>query len=70
MSSAPVELGLEERLAGLRRDEQRHRAESTQEAQVEVVAGRIEEFRAAVAQGLERATFAQKRALRKCQLIT
>src|SRR5438270_1915449 len=54
---------LEERLAGLRRDEQRHRAESSREAQVEVVAGRIEEFRAAVAQGLEHATFAQKRAL-------
>jgi site-specific DNA recombinase len=54
---------LEERLAGLRRDEQRHRAESTQDAQVEIVAGRIEEFRAAVAHGLEHATFAQKRAL-------
>jgi len=54
---------LEERLAGLRRDEQRHQAESTQAAQAEVVAGRIEEFRAAIARGLERATFAQKRAL-------
>jgi site-specific DNA recombinase len=56
-------LRLEERAAALRREEQRHLAEGAQVQQLEIVAEHLEAFRAAVASGLEHATFAQQRAL-------
>ena len=54
---------LEQRLAVLRREEQRAAAEAAREEQVRDLVNRIEAFRAALATGLERATFDQRRAL-------
>lgn len=54
---------LEDRLVELQREEQRLAAESVREDQLRIVAARVEEFRAAVARGLDQADFAQRRAL-------
>jgi site-specific DNA recombinase len=54
---------LEQRLAELRREEQRAAAEAVRDGQVRDLASRIEAFRAALAAGLGRATFDQRRAL-------
>ncbi len=54
---------LEERLAVLRREEQQLLAQAVQESQLAAIAGRLEEFRTAIAQGLEQASFAQKRTI-------
>ena len=54
---------LEERLATLRQDEQRLAAEATRAEQGQAVAARLEDFRAAIASGLERASQEERRAL-------
>jgi len=55
--------GLEECLAELDRELQRLKAESMQAEQIQVLAARIEEFRAAIAQRLAAAPFELRRAL-------
>jgi site-specific DNA recombinase len=52
---------LEARLTELAREEQRLAAEADQEAQFETLAARAEEFRAAIARGLDDAPFALRR---------
>jgi site-specific DNA recombinase len=54
---------LQERAAALRREEQRLAADAVHDTGVDRLIERVEEFRAAVGAGLERATFAQRRAL-------
>ncbi len=54
---------LEERLEAVRREEQQLIAEGVQDDQLQGIAGQVEAFRARVAQGLERATFAERRRL-------
>ena len=54
---------LEERLATLQQDEQRLAAEATRAEQGQAVAARLEDFRAAIASGLERASQEERRAL-------
>ncbi len=54
---------LEIRLAEVIRDDQVLEAETVQRDHLQNVAARVEDFRAAVADGLERASFAQRRAL-------
>jgi site-specific DNA recombinase len=54
---------LETRLAELVRDEQALEAETVQREHLQTLAGRAEDFRAAIAEGLEHAGFAQRRAL-------
>ena len=54
---------LEERLEALRREEQQLIAEGVKDDQLRHIASQAEAFRARVAQGLERATFAERRML-------
>jgi site-specific DNA recombinase len=54
---------LEEKLEGLRRQEQRLSAEAVREDRLKAVAMNMEGFRAAIARGLDRMDFAQRRAL-------
>jgi len=55
--------GLNARLSDLAREEQQLAASAEQQAQVAVLAGRVEDFRASIAQELERAAFARRREL-------
>lgn len=54
---------LEQRLTELKKAEQQLAAEETRERQFEAIVTKVDEFRVAVARGLEHASFAQKRAL-------
>ena len=54
---------LEERQEALRREEQQLIAEGIKDDQLQGIAGQVEAFRARVAQGLERATFEERRRL-------
>lgn len=54
---------LEEKLEGLRRQEQQLLAETLQEDRMRAVALNMEEFRAAIARGLDQMDFTQRRAL-------
>jgi site-specific DNA recombinase len=54
---------LEDKLEGLRRQEQHLSAEAIQEDRLKTVALNMEEFRAAIARGLDQMDFAQRRAL-------
>jgi hypothetical protein len=54
---------LEEHLATLRQEEQRLAAEATRAEQGPAVAARLEDFRAAIVSGLERASQEERRAL-------
>ncbi len=54
---------LEARLEALRREEQQLIAEGVKDDHIQLVASQVESFRARVAQGLEQATFAERRGL-------
>jgi site-specific DNA recombinase len=54
---------LESRLAELTRERQQHEADTVQRDHLQTVAAGVENFRAAIAEGLECASFAQRRAL-------